>query len=281
MTDCGRRHEYRARPANLRRSAVAILLPLAMLALGACQSRMAVHAPPPPPPQPPSAGERFRIDAERSEVLILVYRDGPLAALGPNHVIAVRRLSGEVLAAGDPANSTVRLDFPVDALSVDEPQLRAALGPDFQSTLGATDIAGTREHMLGERLLDAARFPSVHLQSTAVRGEGDALRVTLRVVVRDHEAQLELPVTVQRSGDDLIASGEFDVTHAQLGLTPYSVALGALRVAERMQVRYRLVARRLSAAASARGLQHQQRRSLGSLDQRMVPPIEAARQVLR
>jgi hypothetical protein len=42
----------------------------------------------------------------------------------------------------------------------------------------------------------------------------------------------------------LSASGEFDLTHAQLGLSPYSVALGAIRVAERMHVRYRLIARR-------------------------------------
>ena len=40
---------------------------------------------------------RYRIDAERSEVLILVYRDGHMAALGHNHVVAVRALSGEVI----------------------------------------------------------------------------------------------------------------------------------------------------------------------------------------
>jgi hypothetical protein len=63
-------------------------------------------------------------------------------------------------------------------------------------------------------------------------------------VVRDHAAEVELPVTLQTSPETLTASGEFDLTHAELGLTPYSVALGALRVADRMHVRYRLVAQR-------------------------------------
>jgi hypothetical protein len=70
--------------------------------------------------------------------------------------------------------------------------------------------------------------------------------VSARIVVRDHAVEVELPVTLQRSPEELIVSGEFDLTHTELGLTPYSVALGALRVADRMHVRYRLVALRAS-----------------------------------
>jgi polyisoprenoid-binding protein YceI len=102
--------------------------------------------------------------------------------------------------------------------------------------------------MLGPLLLDAARYPAIHLQSQQVRGEADDLRVSTRIVVRDHAVDVELPVAVQRSPQELIASSEFDLTHAALGLTPYSVALGALRVADRMHVRYRLVALRESDA---------------------------------
>jgi hypothetical protein len=64
------------------------------------------------------------------------------------------------------------------------------------------------------------------------------------MVVRDTTALVEVPVAMQHTDDELTVSGEFDLTHSQLGLTPYSVALGALRVAERMHVRYRLIATR-------------------------------------
>jgi hypothetical protein len=53
-------------------------------------------------------------------------------------------------------------------------------------------------------------------------------------------------VALASTQDELTASGEFDLTHAQLGLTPYSVGLGALRVAETIHIRYRLLAQRLS-----------------------------------
>jgi hypothetical protein len=191
-----------------------------------------------------NGGERYVIDAQRSEVLVLVYRDGRMASLGHNHVIAVRQLSGLVVVASDLGQSRWALDFPVDALSVDEPQLRAAQGAEFQTTLGDAAIAGTREHMLGAALLDAASFPVIHLESEQVLTGVDGLRLSLSIVVRDHTARITVPVVLQRTAEELIASGEFDLTHAELGLTPYSVALGALRVADRMQVRYRLVARR-------------------------------------
>jgi polyisoprenoid-binding protein YceI len=225
----------------------------AALALTACQPSPGLRPAAVPPaavaaPAAVAEAARYRIDAQRSEVLILVYRDGRLAALGHNHVVAVRQLSGEISVAADPMHSSWQLDFPVAALSVDEPQLRAAQGADFQSTLDDVAIAGTRDHMLGPMLLDAERYAAIHLESQQLRGEGDELRVTTRIVVREHAVEVEVPVTLQRSDEELMASGEFDLTHAELGLTPYSIALGALRVAERMHVRYRLIALRERAA---------------------------------
>jgi polyisoprenoid-binding protein YceI len=226
-----------------------VALSVAGLGLTACHPAPGLRSPSAPPPgvsvtvaAAPAGAVRYRIDAERSEVLILVYRDGRMAALGHNHVVAVRQLSGEVTVAADPTQSSWQLDFPADALSVDEPQLRAALGADFQTKLDDVAIAGTRDHMLGAQLLDATRFPTIHLQSERVLSDGDGLRMSTRIVMRDHAVQVEVPVALQRSADELIASGEFDLTHVELGLTPYSVALGALRVADRMHVRYRLVA---------------------------------------
>jgi polyisoprenoid-binding protein YceI len=236
------------------RAAPGAALIVAALCLGACQAvpGLRPRTAPPAAVVAPAAGAgtvHYRVDADRSEVLILVYRDGRLAALGHNHVVAVRELSGEVVVAPDPSQSSWQLDFPVAALSVDEPQLRAAQGAEFQTTVDAVAIAGTRDHMLGPLLLDAAHYPSIHLQSLQIRGAADGLRVSTRILVRDHAVEVEVPVALQRSADELIASGEFDLTHAELGLTPYSVALGALRVADRMHVRYRLVAQRDGEAA--------------------------------
>jgi polyisoprenoid-binding protein YceI len=218
------------------------------LSLSACRTSPGTRPPqlgqPSVTPGVPTAGARYIIDSQRSQVLVLVYRDGRLAHLGHNHVIAVRSLTGSVVLGSDPTQASFQMDFPVAAMSVDEAALRSAEGADFSSTVDEAAIAGTRDHMLGESLLNSAQFPQIHLQSEQIRSNAGSLSALTTIVVRNTTAHAEVPVMLQTSGDDLSVSGEFDLTHSQLGLTPYSVALGALRVAERIHIRYQLSAHR-------------------------------------
>jgi hypothetical protein len=228
------------------------------LAIGACRTVSAppVAVPPPapslapplpatpPPAVAPEPARHYRIDAERSQVLILVYRDGPMARLGHNHVLSLRGLSGYVSMLSGDVGESFSLQFPVAAMSVDEPALRAEQGDDFSAAVDAASIDGTREHMLSEKLLDAMRFPNIRVRSQELRAEGDHWIATLQITVRDHVSMVEAPVALVANQEQVSASGEFDLTHAQLGLTPYSVGLGALRVAETIHVRYRLLAQR-------------------------------------
>ena len=190
--------------------------------------------------------QHYRIDPERSQVLILVYRDGALAALGHNHVLSVRELSGELTLPGgaDLTQTSFELEFPVAAIAIDDSSLREQQGAQFAGTIDAASIEGTRAHMLGESLLDAAHYARIELRSGPLRAEGDHWLVQVRIQVRDRQAVAEVPVSLQADGERLICSGAFELTHAQLGLKPYSVALGALRVAENMHVSYRLIAER-------------------------------------
>jgi polyisoprenoid-binding protein YceI len=230
------------------RSAARWLLLAGVLALSACRT-----PPPPPPPPPPAAPpapvivperiDHYRVDDQASQVLILVYRDGRMARLGHNHVLRVRQLSGEVVVPKDITNTTFTLQFPVAALSIDETALRAEQGEDFKATIDPASIEGTRDHMLGDKLLDATHFPVIRLQSGPLTNDGDHWTATLSITVRDHVAAVVVPVSLTLDPESLTASGEFDLTHSQLGLTPYSVGLGAIRVAETMHVSFRVLAR--------------------------------------
>jgi polyisoprenoid-binding protein YceI len=227
-----------------------------VLWLAACHAPPGSRAPPGTPsaaplPAHPAAIAHYRVDPEHSEVLISVFRDGPLAALGHDHLIAVRALDGRIALPADPALATFALEFPVARLLVDDPALRAAAGPAFQAPIEAASVQGTRSHMLGGSLLDAAHFPRIRLESRQIRAEGDHWLAAVSIVVRAHDDQAVLPVSLALSGDTLVASGDFDLDHRELGLTPYSVALGALKVAERMHVRYRVLARREPSGAGS------------------------------
>jgi hypothetical protein len=63
------------------------------------------------------------------------------------------------------------------------------------------------------------------------------LKITVELLGRS--VPLTVPTKVEMHGDELTASGEFEVTHTMLGMMPFTVALGALQVADNMKFVYR------------------------------------------
>ncbi len=61
-----------------------------------------------------------------------------------------------------------------------------------------------------------------------------------------------VPTKVEVHGDDLTASGEFELTHTTLGMMPFTVMLGALQVADNMKFVYRDPRSRCVAVALSR-----------------------------
>jgi polyisoprenoid-binding protein YceI len=188
----------------------------------------------------------YSIDSAASQVLVLVYREGAMAALGHNHVMNVRGLTGSIQLFDDLPRTRFELAFNVADISVDEPALRAAAGADFTSNVSAAARTGTRNNMLGEKLLQAAGFSRISLKSErVVTGASGDFSVTTRIMVRGSEYSVDVPLRLQRDGDELYANGEFALKQSALGLTPYSVMLGALRVVDEMKLSFKLVAHRV------------------------------------
>ena len=69
------------------------------------------------------------------------------------------------------------------------------------------------------------------------------MAVAARLEVRGILANVAVPtsITVDPEGRMVVAGG-FELAQTSLGLVPYSVALGALRVRDEVAVRFRLVA---------------------------------------
>jgi hypothetical protein len=184
---------------------------------------------------------QYTIDAAGSDVHWLVYKAGSLARLGHNHVISVAQLTGKVSATGaDLPASRFELQFPVAALVVDDPMLRSGLGPDFASVPSADDVAGTRKNMLSERVLMGDRYSTIKVSGQGPMGTGEAQTLQLTIELLGRSVAVTVPTKVELRGDDLVASGEFELTHTTLGMTPFSVMLGALQVADKMKFVYRI-----------------------------------------
>jgi hypothetical protein len=195
--------------------------------------------------QAQDAGERYVVDAAQSDVHWLVYKAGALARLGHNHTIAVGDLMGSVAVnAGDLAKSRFDLQFSVADLVVDDPELRSTLGDEFASVPSAEDIAGTRSNMLSEAVLDGEKHPRIRITGSGPVATAGTQELAVQVQLLGRTVDLKVPTQVSLDGDVLRATGEFELNHADLGMQPFSVMMGALQVGEKLSFSYDVTARR-------------------------------------
>ncbi|MBX5463655.1 MAG: YceI family protein [Steroidobacteraceae bacterium] len=183
------------------------------------------------------------MDSTLSLLTVRVYRGGPLARAGHNHVIASHDLTGVVYVPDDVWRTTFDIRLPVEALTVDEDDLRAQEGPDFPVGVPENAREGTRRNMLGPDMLEAERYPGIGLQSEGFQRVGETLVAQVRVIVRDRASSVLVPVSYDLRGDVLRVQGELPLKQTDLGLTPFTLFGGALRVQDEMKVRFRIVAR--------------------------------------
>lgn len=195
----------------------------------------------------PADAIQYVVEPGASSLRVLVYRDGPLAELGHNHVIGSGQITGAVDLAATPADSWLQLIVDPARFEVDRTEWRIAAGDQFPVPVDAEDIRGTRANMLGERGLDVANHPMITITSRQVRGELPALRILAVLQLRGQEFELELPAAVRLEDDRLYASGSFDLRQTEIGLEPYSVMMGALAVRDEVTITYDIVANRSEA----------------------------------
>jgi polyisoprenoid-binding protein YceI len=222
---------------------------LVLWGLAACQT-----SPPPtetaPSPTPvtresviPAGARELRVVPEESLLQILVHRGGAMARLGHNHVIASHRLTGAVYLTDDASQTRFDIGFPVNDLTVDEPALREQAGPDFPPGVPQSARDGTHTNLLSEALLDGARYPTIRLRATDVIEAANGYDMGVEISIKDQVRIVRVPVALERREGAIVASGEFPLKQSELGLKPFSIAMGALVVLDDMTVRFAVTAR--------------------------------------
>ena len=192
----------------------------------------------------PADAIRYQIVPDLSDLRFLVFRAGPLAKLGHNHVIQARNIRGEIRLADDPRRSTFTLELPVKDFLVDAEQARADEGEAFSPQPDGEAIAGTTANMLGDKVLDAAKYPTVEIKSIAAKGPSWGMDVTLGVTLRGAAREMTVPTALERNGDTLVATAFFAFDQTDFGIAPMSVLGGGLQVDNTIKVRMRIVARK-------------------------------------
>ncbi len=165
-----------------------------------------------------------------------------LVRLGHNHVITSADESGYAWLGRTPGDCGFQLRLPVAALVVDDPEARRRAGADFAASVPDDAREGTRRNMLSQAVLDAEHYPWITVTAERLEGSWEHLSATATVEIRDSRSIVALPMEILREDDKLSAHGTISLRQSELGMTPFSVAGGAIQVADALEIEFTIVA---------------------------------------
>jgi polyisoprenoid-binding protein YceI len=190
----------------------------------------------------PAAARVFDVDPGRSVVTIRVYRAGPMARLGHNHVITSGDEQGVVWQGLEPAGSGFDLHIPVKALVVDDSAARAGAGPNFAGDVPESARQGTYQNLLRPEVLDAAQYPEIVVRSNGIGGTWQRPVVHAEAILKGQARTIDVPLELDRAGNTLTVRGAFRIRQTDFGMTPFSVAGGAIQVGDEVDLSFEIVA---------------------------------------
>jgi polyisoprenoid-binding protein YceI len=179
----------------------------------------------------------YTFDASNSSVEISVYKEGLFSAFGHNHLVAAKDFSGTVQFDADKIeNSSATLRVVAKSLMVIDPGESAGDRRQVQAT------------MLGAHVLDTARYPEILFHVTGVariqrQGSGWRVMLTGELELHGTEKPITFPLNLRLSAGELSAEGEAALLQSAYGITPIQVAGGAVKVKDRLRIRFEIHAR--------------------------------------
>lgn len=188
----------------------------------------------------PAGAAVYTIDADRSLVTLRVYRAGRLAKLGHNHVITSASETGQAWTNGTPATSGFEVRLAVADLVVDDPDARAAAGPDFPGELSEAARDGTRTNMLRAEVLDGERYPEIVVRAASLGGTWNQPTVAASVTLKGQTRSIDVPLAIERTDEVIVARGAFSILQSDFGITPFSIGGGAIAVADAVEISFEI-----------------------------------------
>lgn len=184
----------------------------------------------------------YLLDTADSHIDIIARRDGPMARFGHDHVITVQAAQGYLQLDEPIDDSRADLRFDTRLMLVDDAEKRSVYGLDTDPD--EEDVAATRRNML-DKVLKANQWPDIVLSLSDFRAEEGGYSASLNIRAGGGSHDSRQFFRLSRSGRDLIISGQTEILQSELGLEPFSILGGGLRVADALDIHFRLRARPL------------------------------------
>ena len=184
----------------------------------------------------------YNLDPASSHIDVVVRREGALARLGHDHVVAARDAQAYLLLGGPLENWRAEMRFEAAKLDVDPVEERSKYQLDTDPDADA--IQGTRRNLL-DKVLDAQRWPWLGIEIFEFKREDSGFSARARFLVRDAASEGRYVFSMEQTADSIAVTGTVLLRQTDLGLEPFSALGGALRVADQLEIHLELNGNRL------------------------------------
>ncbi|MGD8331911.1 MAG: YceI family protein [Acidobacteriota bacterium] len=188
------------------------------------------------------AAPKWRVDTERSTLVVKLKKAGLMRFLGHEHGIVPGAWSADVRFDPDDLDaSRIVVEVATPELVIDSERARRLAGVDPD---GPNEEERTQIHadMLSARYLDAETFPLIRFESTSLRRRGDStLRIRGSLSVHGETRPVELDAELQPDGEGYVMRGAFAIEQRDFGIEPASIG-GVVKVANEVEIRFEIFA---------------------------------------
>lgn len=185
----------------------------------------------------------LEVDYDRSVLVAKLKKGGFLRFLGHEHGIVADSWTAEVrYDPDDLAASSITVEVETGSLVIDSEEARRLAGVDPDGP-GADDVREIRADMLSDEQLDAAAFPQIRFESSALeRRSRDELRIDGTLTLHGISRELGIDATIEPLDDGYMVRGDFEIEQRDFGIEPVSIG-GVVNVANEVEIRFEVYAR--------------------------------------
>ncbi|BBX18660.1 S-adenosyl-L-methionine-dependent methyltransferase [Mycolicibacterium duvalii] len=169
----------------------------------------------------------WELDSSDGRLELTTGVTGPAARMGHRLTIAMAWRASVQWSGDEP--TAVELTVDVDSLEV-------VRGEGGVTPLSGPEKAVARANAL--KVLDGKKFPHIVYRTSAVAEAAEGYVLTGTLQIRDRVRDCAIDLRVEDLGDSWRMSCDAVVSHADFGLKPYSLMMGAMKVADEVAVSF-------------------------------------------
>ncbi|MBI2875625.1 MAG: YceI family protein [Candidatus Tectomicrobia bacterium] len=176
----------------------------------------------------------YRINDNQSRFAVEVGTAGAFGFLGHDHHIAIRKFTGEInLTPGIIKPASVEIRVKSDSLE--------EIGP-FNRKDRQTINKRMRENVLEVAKYSEIIFKSTSVSATKAAEDKYSLKIKGNLTLHGVTRQIVIPVEVRFDNNALRANGNFQLDRDDYNIRTESVALGTIKVSDKLKVLFEIVA---------------------------------------